>query len=68
MLKKFLDALEANQVREKDKVEVLKKHLKGLAKKSIGDDTNITSMKEAFEILELAFSNTRDTWNAIAMI
>ena len=62
---KFFDALEANQVREKGKVEVLRKHLYGFAKECISDDTDITSIKEAFKILEESYDNYRETWNAI---
>ena len=61
---KFLNALETNQVREQDKFEVLRKHLKGYAKESIDDDTDVTSLKEVFLILEKAYGNTRDTWDA----
>ena len=58
---KFLNALEANQIRERDKVEVLKKHLKGYPKESIGDDSDVTSITEAFQILEQTYGNTRGT-------
>ena len=61
---KFLNALKANQIRERDKVEVLKKHLKGYPKESIGDDWDVTSITEAFRILEQTYGNTRDTWDA----
>lgn len=62
---KFLDALESNQVREKGKVELLKKHLRGLARKSIGDDTNVNCIKQAFNILERTYGNTQDIWDSM---
>ena len=34
---KFVEAVTANQIRERDKVEVLRKHLKSSAKQCIGD-------------------------------
>ena len=62
---KFLEALKANQVYERNKVQVLCKHLKCFAKETVTDDTHFTSINEAFEVLELVFGNTRDTWRAI---
>ena len=43
---KFLNALVANQVREKDKVEVLRKCIYGFAKKCISDDTDVIDTEE----------------------
>ena len=45
---KFLDALEANQVQEKDKVHVLRGRLKDYPRDTIGNYTDVTSIKEAF--------------------
>ena len=34
---KLVEAITANQVREKDKIDILRKYLKGKAKKMIGE-------------------------------
>ena len=47
----MLDALATNQIPEKDKVKVLRMYLKGAPRESIGDDTTIKSVDEAFAIL-----------------
>ena len=48
---KMLDALATNQIPERDKVEVLRKYLRGAPRDSIGDDTTVKSVDEAFAIL-----------------
>ena len=62
---RMLDALASNQIPERDKIEVLRKHLKGAPRESISDDTAIKSIDEAFEILLEAFGNPQDTWVSI---
>ena len=47
----MLDALATNQIPERDKVEVLRKYLRGAPRESIGDDTTVKSVNEAFTIL-----------------
>ena len=49
--------MEVNQIAEKDKVEVLRKYLRGFPKESIDDDVNFKTITEAFEILFKAFRN-----------
>ena len=61
----MLDALATNQIPERDKVEVLRKYLKGAPRESIGDDTTVKSVDEAFAILIQAFGNPRETWSSI---
>ena len=46
---KFTKALIANQIREKDRVELLRKYLKGRAKRAVGD--HYKSYKEAIDAL-----------------
>ena len=53
----MIEAMEANQIAEKDKIEVLRKHLKGFRKDSISDDVNIKNVGEAFDILIEASGN-----------
>ena len=62
---KMLDALETNQIPERNKVEVLRKHLKGAPRESIGDDTTVKSVNEAFRFLIEAFGNPREMWSSI---
>ena len=62
---KMIEAMEANQIAEKDKIEVLRKHLKGFPKDSISDDVNVKNVTEAFEILIKAFGNPSATWESI---
>ena len=56
---KMLYALGTNQIPDRDKVEVLRKYLKGAPRDSIGDDTAVKSVNEAFAILFWAFGNLR---------
>ena len=58
----MLDALATNEIPERDKVKVLRKYLKGALRESIGDDTTVKSVDEAFTILIQAFGNPRETW------
>ena len=58
---KMLDALATNQIPERDKVEVLRKYLRGAPRESISDDTTVKSVNEAFTILIEAFGNPRET-------
>ena len=48
---KMLHALATNQIRERDKVEVLRKYLKGAPRDSIRDETIVKSVDDAFAIL-----------------
>ena len=60
-----MHALATNQIPEIDKVKVLRKCLKGAPRDSIGDDTTVKSVDEAFAILIRAFGNPSDTWSSI---
>merc|ERR1712240_747275 len=62
---KMLHALATNQIPERDKVEVLRKYLKGAPRDSIGDDTIVKSVDDAFTILIRAFGKPRETWLSI---
>ena len=44
---KIIKAMEGNQIAEKDKVEVLRKHLRGSPRESISDDVKVKNI-EAF--------------------
>ena len=57
---KMLEALTTNQVREKDKVEVLRKYLAGDAKKFIGE--HYENIDKAFEALLDHFGLAKTTW------
>ena len=57
---KFLQALLDSQIREKDKVEVLRKHLSGHAKTLIG--SHYTSIDKALESLLSYFGNEKRIW------
>ena len=57
---KMLEALTTNQVREKDKVEVLRKYLGGDAKKFIGE--HYENIGKAFEALLDHFGLAKTTW------
>ena len=61
----MLDALKTNQIPERNKVKVLKKHLRRAPRESIGDDTTVKSINEAFTILIRAFGNPGETWSWI---
>ena len=58
---KMMDAITSNQVREKDKVEVLRKYLQGDAKQFIGE--NFDSIDKAFEALLEHYGLARRTWD-----
>ena len=62
---KMIEVMEANQIAGKDKIEILKKHLKGFPKDSISDDFNVKNVGEAFNILIRAFGNPSTTWEWI---
>ena len=53
----MIEAIEENQIAEKDKIEVLRKHLKGFPKESISDDVKVKNIEQAFNILIKAFGN-----------
>ena len=61
----MLDALATNQIPEKDKVKVLKKYLRGAPGDSIGNNSSVKTIDEAFTILIRAFGNPRETWSSI---
>ena len=58
---KFLEALHDSQVREKDKVEVLQKHLTGNAKTLLGD--HYTDIEKAMQSLIEYFGNKNKIWS-----
>ena len=58
---KFLEALHDSQVREKDKVEVLRKHLTGNAKTLLGD--HYTDIEKAMQSLIEYFGNKNKIWS-----
>merc|ERR1712082_154827 len=58
----MLDALKTNQIPEKDKVKVLRKYLKGAPRESVGENTTVKSVDEAFAIL---IGNPREMWSSI---
>ena len=47
----MLDALATNQIPEKDKVKVLQKYLRGAPGDSIGNNSTVKTIDEAFAIL-----------------
>ena len=47
----MLDALATNQIPEKDKVKVLKKYLRGAPGDSIGNNSTVNTIDEAFTVL-----------------
>ena len=53
------------QLQTRDKAKVLRKYLKGAPRESVGDDTIVKSVDEAFAILIQAFGNPRETWYSI---
>ena len=57
---KFMQAIHDSQVREKDQVEVLRKHLTGEAKKLVGDHHK--TLSSAMEALMDYFGNTSNIW------
>ena len=59
---KFVEAVNANQVREKDKIEVLRKHLKGKAKDIFGD--HYESFDVAIKALVNMFGQAQVTWES----
>ena len=61
----MIDTMEGNQIAEKDKVEVLRKHLRGSLKEVIGDDVNVKNINEAFKILTKAFGNPHTMWELV---
>ena len=61
----MIEAMEGNQIAEKDKVEVLRKHLRGSPRQSISDDVNVKNIEEAFKILTKAFGNPSGVWESI---
>ena len=58
---KFVEAITANQIREKDKVEVLRKHLRDNAKTRVGD--HYTSFDKAISELVEIFGQAQNTWD-----
>ena len=61
--KKMKEAIEANQVREKDKVEVLRKYLTGDAKAIIGD--HYKTFKEAIDRLIETYGSSIKVWEGV---
>ena len=61
----MLHALATNQIPERDKVKVLRKYLKGAPRDSIGDDTTVKTVDEAFAVLIRAFGNPSETWSSM---
>jgi hypothetical protein len=58
---KFVEAITANQIREKDKVEVLRKHLRDTAKTRVGD--HYTSFVKAISELVEIIGQDQNTWD-----
>ena len=58
---KMIKAMEGNQIAKKDKIEVLRKHLKGFPKESIIYDVKVKNIGQAFDILIKAFGNPSTT-------
>merc|ERR1711873_65538 len=61
----MLDALATNQIPEKDKVKVLKKYLRGAPGDSIGNNSTVKTIDEAFAVLIRGFGNPREMWSSI---
>ena len=57
---KLVEAITANQVREKDKIDILRKYLKGKAKKMIGE--HYETFDKALEALLSHFGLAKKTW------
>ena len=57
---KFMQAIHDSQVREKDQVEVLRKHLTGEAKKLVGDHHR--TLDSTMDALQDYFGNTSKIW------
>ena len=57
---KMTEAITANQIREKDKVDVLRKHLRNTAKDMIGD--HYKTFQEAIDRLVDYFGLPKNTW------
>ena len=53
----MLDALKTNQIPERNKVKLLKKHLGRAPRECIEDDTSVKSINEAFTILIKVFGD-----------
>ena len=62
---KFMEAIISNQVREKDKQEVLRKHLKGVAKEVVGEYQD--TFKDAMETLVNRFGSSNKIWETRKM-
>ena len=58
---KFLQAIQDSQVRDKDKVEILRKHLTGEAKKLIG--SHYAVIEDALEALTSYYGDSLKIWN-----
>ena len=58
----MLEAIITNQIREKDKVEVLCKYLKGQARELIGE--HYTSLDTAFDALLKHYGVAKKTWES----
>ena len=59
---KMIEAIRTNQIREKDKVEVLRKHLGGRALKMVGE--HFDKLDDAFEVLLDHYGLAKKTWEA----
>ena len=59
---KMIEAITANQIREKDKVDVLRKHLRKNAKDLIGD--HYKTFQEAIDRLVVYFGLPKNTWES----
>ena len=58
---KFLQAIQDSQVWDKDKVEILRKHLTGEAKKLIG--SHYADIEDALEALTSYYGDSLKIWN-----
>ena len=61
----MLDALETNQIPERNKVKVLKKHLGRAPRECIEEDATVKSINKAFTILIKVFGDPKETWSWI---
>ena len=61
----MIEAMEVYQIAEKDKIEVLRNHLRSPPKESIRDDIKVKNIEEAFKVLIEAFGNPNGTSESI---
>ena len=62
---KFINAIASNQVRERDKLEVLRKYLRGDPRNIVGDDVKTKTIDQAFKKLVDEYGIPSRTWTVI---